>query len=114
MPIYEYSCHECGNDFEEIQKFSDPPITLCPSCGSLEAKRKVSVSAFHLKGGGWYKDGYGDKKKEEPKAKTSDSEKSESSKESKSTESKTDNSSNKESKKTSPAKETPPKKAAAA
>ena len=67
MPIYEYSCQECGKDFEEIQKFSDPPIELCPCCGSLEAKRKVSVSAFHLKGGGWYKDGYGDKKKEEHK-----------------------------------------------
>ena len=114
MPIYEYSCHECGNDFEEIQKFSDPPIELCPSCGSLEAKRKVSVSAFHLKGGGWYKDGYGDKKKEDPKTKTSDSEKSESSKEIKNKESKTDSSSNKESNKKSSAKETPPKKAAAA
>ena len=114
MPIYEYSCHECGNDFEEIQKFSDPPIKLCPSCGSLEAKRKVSVSAFHLKGGGWYKDGYGDKKKEEPKAKTSDSEKNGTSNESKNTESKADSSSNKESKKTSTTKETPPKKAAAA
>ena len=90
MPIYEYSCHECGNDFEEIQKFSDPPIELCPSCGSLEAKRKVSVSAFHLKGGGWYKDGYSDKKNESEnkekteKEKNKDSEKKTSAKDNKS------------------------------
>ena len=59
MPIYEYGCQQCGHDFEEMQKFSDPPVERCPECGSLEAQRKVSVSAFHLKGGGWYKDGYG-------------------------------------------------------
>ena len=58
MPIYEYRCQQCGHDFEEMQKFSDPPVERCPECGSLEARRKVSVSAFHLKGGGWYKDGY--------------------------------------------------------
>ena len=56
MPIYEYGCQQCGHDFEEMQKFSDPPVERCPECGSLEAQRKVSVSAFHLKGGGWFKD----------------------------------------------------------
>jgi putative FmdB family regulatory protein len=110
MPIYEYTCPECENNFEEIQKFNDPHIELCPGCGSLEAKRKVSISAFHLKGGGWYKDGYGDKKKEEPIAKTPDSEKSETSKESSNTESKADSSSDKEKNKTIITKETPPKK----
>ena len=48
MPIYEYGCQQCGHDFEEMQKFSDPPVERCPECGSLEAQRKVSVSAFHL------------------------------------------------------------------
>ena len=70
MPIYEYGCQQCGHDFEEMQKFSDPPVERCPECGSLEAQRKVSVSAFHLKGGGWYKDGYGSKSTEEAKSKT--------------------------------------------
>ena len=59
MPIYEYDCQHCGHDFEEVQRFSDPPVERCPDCGNLSAKRKVSISAFHLKGGGWYKDGYG-------------------------------------------------------
>ena len=61
MPIYEYDCQHCGHDFEEVQRFSDPPVERCPECGNLSAKRKVSISAFHLKGGGWYKDGYGSK-----------------------------------------------------
>ena len=77
MPIYEYGCQQCGHDFEEMQKFSDPPVERCPECGSLEAQRKVSVSAFHLKGGGWYKDGYGSKSTEEAKSKTDDTGKKE-------------------------------------
>ena len=61
MPIYEYDCQHCGYNFEEVQKFSDPPVERCPECGNLAAKRKVSISSFHLKGGGWYNDGYGSK-----------------------------------------------------
>ncbi len=57
MPIYAYHCRNCGADAEYIQKFSDPPMTVCEKCdGKLE--RAVTAAAFHLKGGGWYKDGY--------------------------------------------------------
>ncbi len=59
MPIYEYSCEGCGEDFEAIQKFSDSPLGVC-DCGKAgKVTRKVSLSAFHLQGGGWYKDRYG-------------------------------------------------------
>lgn len=61
MPIYEYECGECGK-FELIQKFSDEPIKECPRCkdiGKQTVVRKVlSLSSFHLKGGGWYKTDY--------------------------------------------------------
>ena len=60
MPIYEYICENCGNEMEIIQKISDEPLKHCPSCESDGLKKKTSMSAFHLKGGGWYKDGYGD------------------------------------------------------
>lgn len=64
MPIYEYSCESCGEDFEALQKFSDPPLQVC-DCGKAGAvTRKVSLSAFHLQGEGWYKDHYGAKAKE--------------------------------------------------
>ena len=58
MPIYEYLCTSCRHEFEEVQKFSDPSLEECPDCSKNSAERQVSVSSFHLKGGGWYKDGY--------------------------------------------------------
>ena len=62
MPIYEYMCHTCGKEFEAIQKFSDEPLTSC-TCGKAgRVERKLSLSAFQLKGGGWYKDLYGNGK----------------------------------------------------
>lgn len=59
MPIYEYRCPSCGHEFERIQSFKDDPITDCPECGGHEVKKKISLSAFSLKGSGWYKDHYG-------------------------------------------------------
>jgi putative FmdB family regulatory protein len=53
MPIYEYRCLECDNEFERMQKFSDSPLTECPSCGG-RVQKLISRSAFHLKGDGWY------------------------------------------------------------
>jgi putative FmdB family regulatory protein len=59
MPLYEYKCSKCDRTFEKMQKFSDPPLTSC-NCGENGAvQRLISPPAFHLKGGGWYKDGYG-------------------------------------------------------
>ena len=53
MPLYEYECNDNGHRFERIQKFSDPPIAVCPTCGS--AVRKLPSSpAIQFKGSGWY------------------------------------------------------------
>ncbi|WP_417911885.1 FmdB family zinc ribbon protein [Candidatus Electronema sp. TJ] len=57
MPVYEYKCSSCEKVFEVQQKISDPPLRNCSECGG-EMKKLVSASAFHLKGGGWYADGY--------------------------------------------------------
>ncbi len=58
MPIYEYRCSACGDEFEIIQKLSDATLSRCKKCGgSLE--KLFSRTAFLLKGGGWYADGYG-------------------------------------------------------
>lgn len=60
MPIYEYECTECGQIDEIVQKMSDKPLTECRHCsGGL--RKLISQSAFHLKGGGWYADSYGNK-----------------------------------------------------
>lgn len=59
MPIYEYQCNACEHEFEAIQKFSDAPVTDCPHCTKAgTVSKKLSVSAFILSGGGWYKEGY--------------------------------------------------------
>ena len=57
MPIYEYKCSSCKKLFEVFQRITEEPLTSCPDChGSV--RKLVSMSAFHLKGGGWYADGY--------------------------------------------------------
>ena len=53
MPLYEYQCEACGNRFERIQKFSDPPIDACPSCGGA-VRKLLSSPAIQFKGAGWY------------------------------------------------------------
>jgi putative FmdB family regulatory protein len=65
VPIYEYECDVCEEEHELIQKISDKPFRKCPSCGALKLRRKVSLSAFHLKGEGWYATGYGNGKKKD-------------------------------------------------
>lgn len=54
MPIYEYRCDHCGNEFEEIQRITAPPLETCPSCGRRSVHRLISHSSFILKGSGWY------------------------------------------------------------
>ena len=56
MPIYEYECRKCGV-FDYEQSIADRPLAKCPKCRSKVTKL-ISASAFHLKGGGWYADGY--------------------------------------------------------
>jgi putative FmdB family regulatory protein len=57
MPTYEYACKTCGNEWEEIQKISDPKLDTCPKCNAGTAQRLVSQGNFILKGGGWYTTG---------------------------------------------------------
>ena len=72
MPIYEYKCIECGYEFEEIQKFNDPPITVCPKCGG-KVEKKINAPAFKFKGSGWYVTDYSKKNyKEASKQKKED------------------------------------------
>jgi len=55
MPIYAYRCEHCGHEKDAIQKFSDPPLTVCPACGVEGGFRKqLTAPAFQLKGSGWY------------------------------------------------------------
>jgi putative FmdB family regulatory protein len=61
MPIYEYSCRECGG-FEVTQKITDKPLTRCPACKG-KVKKLISNTSFQLKGTGWYVTDYARKEK---------------------------------------------------
>ena len=62
MPIYEYKCDVCEEITEEFDKITSTTKTIeCSLCGQ-PANRIMSLGSFHLKGAGWYKDGYSDKK----------------------------------------------------
>jgi len=52
VPLYEYLCPKCGR-FELIRKFSDEPVTTCPTCGA-EVQKLLSAPAIQFKGTGWY------------------------------------------------------------
>ncbi len=71
MPLYEYQCPKCGV-FELIRKFSDEPLTTCPTCGS-DVQKLASAPAFHLKGTGWYVTDYAKKSSGDGKSQSSDS-----------------------------------------
>jgi putative FmdB family regulatory protein len=52
VPLYEYQCGQCGR-FEIIQKFSDAPLSVCPTC-SEPVQKLLSAPAIQFKGTGWY------------------------------------------------------------
>jgi putative FmdB family regulatory protein len=54
VPIYEFVCQSCGNEFEQIQSFSDSSVPACTKCGSTDVVRRVGRPAIHFKGSGWY------------------------------------------------------------
>jgi len=80
MPIYEYKCDKCQKIVEVMQKFTDKPLSRCPSCGG-RVSRLISNCSFQLKGSGWYVTDYKkgdsgrkDRSKDEKKAEAPKSE----------------------------------------
>lgn len=54
MPIYEFLCRNCGNEFEKILPFSAQTVPHCPQCKSDQVERQMGRPAIHFKGSGWY------------------------------------------------------------
>src|SRR6185436_9821561 len=54
MPTYSYRCKNCGNEFDQYQKFTDNPLTRCPKCSKNMLRRVLQPSAIVFKGTGWY------------------------------------------------------------
>jgi putative FmdB family regulatory protein len=73
MPLYEYQCDACHHRFERIQKFSDPPVDVCPHCGKGPVRKLLSSPAIQFKGSGWYVTDYAKKSSAPTDTKTKDS-----------------------------------------
>ena len=50
MPLYEYACGGCGEQFELLVRSGEEPA--CPDCGSKKLEKQLSVPAAHVNGGG--------------------------------------------------------------
>ncbi len=46
MPIYEYTCTACEQDFEKLVFSGEEDGISCPKCRSKEVKKKMSAASF--------------------------------------------------------------------
>lgn len=52
MPMYEYGCAACQEQFSLLRRMDQADTTIqCPACGSDQVHRHFSVFAAHSKGG---------------------------------------------------------------
>ncbi|MGB9639657.1 MAG: FmdB family zinc ribbon protein [Anaerolineales bacterium] len=54
MPIYTYRCENCGIQFEQQQRFSDPPLVRCPECKKNALRKVYTPVGIVFKGSGFY------------------------------------------------------------
>ncbi len=53
MPIYEYTCTECNEQFEKfVRSMSSQPEIKCPGCGGTHVKKGWSVFGTAAPAGG--------------------------------------------------------------
>ncbi|MGE0760234.1 MAG: zinc ribbon domain-containing protein [Pirellulaceae bacterium] len=45
MPLYEYICNRCQDEFELLVRGQERPA--CPQCGSQSLRQQLSVVAVH-------------------------------------------------------------------
>jgi putative FmdB family regulatory protein len=52
MPLYEFDCRLCGKPFEELVfSLARAEEVRCPTCGSIDVKKKLSAVAARVSGG---------------------------------------------------------------
>ncbi len=49
MPLYEFSCNDCGREFEELV-LKEQDQVFCPDCGSSRAQKLISAVRFKTGG----------------------------------------------------------------
>jgi putative FmdB family regulatory protein len=54
VPTYQYACTACGEGLEVVQRFTDDPLTECPSCDG-QLRKVFSAVGIVFKGSGFYR-----------------------------------------------------------
>jgi putative FmdB family regulatory protein len=54
VPTYQYTCTDCGEPVEAVQKFTDAPLTVCAFCGG-RLRKVFSPVGIVFKGSGFYR-----------------------------------------------------------
>jgi len=54
VPTYQYTCTDCGDQLEAVQKFTDDPLSMCTSCGG-RLRKVFSPVGIVFKGSGFYR-----------------------------------------------------------
>jgi putative FmdB family regulatory protein len=54
VPTYQYTCTDCGDQLEAVQKFTDEPLSMCVACGG-RLRKVFSPVGIVFKGSGFYR-----------------------------------------------------------
>ena len=54
MPTYQYTCTDCREPVEAVQKFTDASLTVCAACGG-RLRKVFSPVGIVFKGSGFYR-----------------------------------------------------------
>jgi len=54
VPTYQYTCTDCGEPIEAVQKFTDEPLSVCAACGG-RLRKVFSPVGIVFKGSGFYR-----------------------------------------------------------
>jgi putative FmdB family regulatory protein len=54
LPTYQYTCTDCGEPVEAVQKFTDDPLSVCAACGG-RLRKVFSPVGIVFKGSGFYR-----------------------------------------------------------
>ena len=49
MPLYEYTCRKCKNEFELLIRSGE--MAVCPKCNSRQLEKHLSAAAAHSASG---------------------------------------------------------------
>ena len=52
MPLYEFECQECKENFEKLVRIVGVQDIVCPKCGSVKKQKKLSLFASNSRGAG--------------------------------------------------------------